>query len=324
MKRLLILFFIVSGQISLAQVDPSVLDKPETQSSYFFSNKTKGSTSKQGSLVFFPFASYLLPGLGQYINGQTGAGLVYSSTAVIGLGVASSAANRLKEEPLRNEQRDDLDSRDPLVRQYLWGLKTYDLAGSLSLYHSFHSMLVERRLQGEFKFLPQESERVDELLLAPFDFSYLKRASTWLPLGLGLGLVVLAGKTDNYKTRSLNSEDVLFSSAISYNAGVGEEALFRGWMFPLFTETYGVENGFWANLTQATIFAALHYSEDNRLPLAQLLGGYYFGFLTKRNAWSLKESIFVHTWWDIIIFAAMASQGDRKASLYVPIYQSQF
>ena len=89
-------------------------------------------------------------------------------------------------------------------------------------------------------------------------------------------------------------------------------------------ENFGVENYFWANLTQAAIFGAAHVSEDNPFPVFQTLAGYYFGYLAQRNNWSLQEAIFVHTWWDVIIFAGSFAQGDKKASIYVPLYQTQF
>ncbi len=291
---------------------------------WIFSNTMKRANKRRGSVVWFPLLSYVAPGAGQYMNGQVGAGLVYSGVALAGLGTAVSAAVEINNDPNRDQRLDAIDSFDPLVRRYVWGLKTYDLAGSLSLYHSFQTTLLFRKQEGDYAFLPQQAETTDELMLAPFEFSNLGRWSTILPLAIGAGLVIGVGANDNYDTRQLNGGDLAFASGISYNAGVGEEALFRGWMFPLLTEAYGVENVFWANLTQAAIFGAAHLSEDNRLPVFQLAAGYYFGWLAKKNAWSLREAIFVHTWWDVIVFTASFTQKNRKASIYVPLYQTQF
>ncbi len=305
---------------SVGAVDPYASKDKD----WIFSNTMKRAGKRRGSVVWFPLLSYVAPGAGQYMNGQIGAGLIYSGVALAGLGTAVSAAVEINNDPNRNQRLDAIDSFDPLVRRYVWGLKTYDLAGSLSLYHSFQTTLLFRKQQGDYAFLPQQAETTDELMLAPFEFSNLGRWSTILPLVIGAGVVIGAGATDNYDTRQLNSGDIAFASGISYNAGVGEEALFRGWMFPLLTEAYGVENVFWANLTQAAIFGAAHLSEDNRLPVFQLAAGYYFGWLAKKNAWSLREAIFVHTWWDVIVFTASFTQKNRKASIYVPLYQTQF
>ncbi len=299
----------------------------EEKKSSLFSHEMKRPNKERGSAVWFPLLSYVVPGIGQFMNGQTGAGFVYSSIGFVGLGSATSAVIEWNNMNAINQDDSlsDLDSRDPIARRFAWGMKTYDLAGSLSLYHTFRTTVLSRQKKGDFAFLPQEGDTTDQMMLAPFEFSHLGRWSTIIPLVAGLGLGILSGAHDDYDTRRLNSGDLLFSSAISYNAGVGEEALFRGWMFPLFVEAYGVENSFWANLTQAAIFGAAHISADNPVPLFQTAAGYYFGWLAKKNGWSLREAIFVHTWWDVIVFTAQFTQGDKKkASIYVPIYQSQF
>ncbi len=303
-----------------SNIDPYNVD----DKSWIFSNSMKRSNKRRSSVVWMPLLSYVAPGVGQYMNGQVGAGLIYSGLAVAGAGTAVVAANRINSDTNRDQRLDDIDSFDPDVRAYVWGLKTYDLAGSLSLYHNFQTNVLFRKQEGAYDFLPIQAETTDELMTAPFEFSNLGRWSTILPLVIGTGLIVWSGATDDYNTRNLNSGDIAFASGLSYNAGVGEEALFRGWMFPLLTEAYGIENVFWSNLTQAAIFGAAHLSDENRLPVFQFAAGYYFGWLAKKNNWSLRESIFVHTWWDVIVFTASFTQKDRKASIYIPLYQSQF
>ena len=293
-------------------------------SNSIWSHEMKRAGKKRSSVLWFPLLSYVAPGAGQFMNGQTGAGFVYSGIAFAGLGTAASAIIELNNYEDREERLDEADSFDPIVRRYTWGMKTYDLAGSLSLYHSFHTVKKDRQKEGDFLFLPEDAETTDQLMLAPFEFGFMGRWSTILPLVAGLGLGIISGAHDNYETRRLNSGDILFSSAISYNAGVGEEALFRGWMFPLFVHAYGEENTFWANATQATIFGLAHLSGDNPFPVFQTFAGYYFGWLARKNGYSLREAIFVHTWWDVIVFTAGFTQGDKKASIYVPIYQTQF
>jgi membrane protease YdiL (CAAX protease family) len=327
--RVLLSLALIVGWGHPALAKPSELSVPADpygggEPDSIWSNAMKRPGKRRGSAVWFPLLSYVAPGIGQFLNGQSGAGFVYSGVATLGLGSAVSAAVRLSDDPRYSEASSDIDSFDPLVRQFTWGLKTYDLAGSLSLYHSFQTTLLFRKQQGDFQFLPAQAETTDQLMLAPFDFSYLGRWSTLIPLALGAGFAVWSGATDDFDTRSLNTGDIAFAGGLSYNAGVGEEALFRGWMFPLFVEAYGVENIFWANLTQAAIFGVAHYSDQNRLPWFQFLAGYYFGWLAKKNGWSLREAIFVHKWWNVIVFSAAFTQRDRKASLYVPLYQTQF
>lgn len=294
----------------------------EDGKSSLFSHKTQLPEKRRDSVFWLPVLSYFAPGALQYMNGQIGAGLVYSGIGVTGLATALGAASEVNNRINNNEDLNDFDSRDSAVRRYVWGMKTYDLAGSLSLYHGFRTALQFRQKEGEFEFLPKEAETSDELMLAPFNFSNLSRLTTIIPLALGVGLMAYSGANDDYDTRNLTAGDIAFSGGISYNAGVGEEAMFRGWMFPLFVESFG--SSFWGNMAQSTIFAAAHLSSDNRFPMPQFLAGYYFAWLSQRNNWTLQESIFIHTWWDVIVFTASFTQGDKKASIYVPLYQTQF
>lgn len=314
-----ILVFCLWSQVGHSQ---TIEENDKKNENTFFSNEMKREGKERSSAVWLPLLSYVAPGTVQYMNGQTGAGLVYSITGGIGLGVAASGIIELNDRLNNNEDLSDLESRDSAVRRYLWGMKTYDLAGSLSLYHAFRTTLISRQKRGDFAFMPTVGETTDELMVAPFNFSNLGRWTTIVPLALGLGLVIYSGANDDYHTRDLTAGDIAFAGGISYNAGVGEEALFRGWMFPLLVEGFG--SSFWGNMAQSAIFAAAHISSDNPVPIPQFLAGYYFAWLAKRNNWTLQESIFVHTWWDVIVFTASFTQGDKKASIYVPLYQTQF
>ena len=62
----------------------------------------------------------------------------------------------------------------------------------------------------------------------------------------------------------------------------------------------------------ATVFAAAHYSNHNQLPIFQLLSGWYLGYVTQRNDWSVSESIFIHSWIDVIAFTAAFAFGKEK------------
>ncbi len=78
---------------------------------------------------------------------------------------------------------------------------------------------------------------------------------------------------------------------------------------------------FWSNTTTAAIFAAAHLNLV-RLPVIQFLAGEYFGYLTQRNEWTLRESIFIHAWYDTLLFTAdylYNSKNDpAHASLRLP------
>ena len=128
------------------------------------------------------------------------------------------------------------------------GNQIYGVAGSFSAYASFQSSVKYRKeTLGEYKFIKKQ-ETVDELLMAPFDFSFLKRKTTYIPLSIIAGLVVLG---DGISSGNLSFSDGLYSSAYSFNAGTHEEAMFRGWMMPALHQKFN--SPFWGNISQSSL-----------------------------------------------------------------------
>src|SRR5690606_28347658 len=94
---------------------------------------------------------------------------------------------------------------------------------------------------------------------APVDPTFLTRETTWIHAAF-TGLIVavtLASREPNAEYEPFQVRDVAFTASASLNAGVAEEALFRGWLLPVLHETTG--HRFWlANTLQAGAFGALH------------------------------------------------------------------
>ena len=181
--------------------------------------------------------------------------------------------------------------------------------GGVSAFHSFRSAVSTRKLQGEYTFL-DNSESIEDILLAPFKFSFLKRTTTWMPLAIAsaFGALMLSNSDEslaeqNFKRSEFQPIDGMFASMTSYNAGVWEEAVFRGWLMPVVKEYTG--SSLLSNTLVSSLFSLGHLSSENQFPIMQLISGLYLGYLTEKRGWSLSESIFVHTWWDVIIFSAM-------------------
>jgi membrane protease YdiL (CAAX protease family) len=178
--------------------------------------------------------------------------------------------------------------------------------GFMSAYSTFR-LSVSRFQQedGRYDFLGPPKETAGDLLLAPFRFDHLAKPTTWVPIGLVAAIapvVIYFGRNDNKGADwTLSGDDFAFAAPLSFNAGVSEEAAFRGWLFPVAYQYTG--GSFWlANGAQALVFAAAHYDkQDLPLPIPQLLMGFYLGWVTKRDQWSLSESIFIHSWWDMLL-----------------------
>lgn len=269
------------------------------------------------SLVWGPLFSFVLPGADQYYEKQYSSAFLYSSVALLGLNLSSSANYT---EDIEGEPDKFNTTENNEYRKKQWGNQLYMSAGVLSAFHSYRSTVkYKKKFFGAFDFLPEQTNQ--DLLKAPFEFKYLKRKTTYLPLLTISGLVLLLPRQQGLATANLSISDAFFSSAYSFNAGVSEEALFRGMLMPNLYESYG--SLFWSNTTTALIFGLAHGAKT--LPIPQILAGYYFGWLTQKNNWSLNESVFVHTWWDVIAIGASYMQGeDHENLVYLPLYAARF
>jgi membrane protease YdiL (CAAX protease family) len=265
--------------------------------------------SEPRNLYWRPLVSLLLPGFDQYLQGHVTSGALYS-TAWVGSNLWY--ANRAKklndtQESMRwdawsDEQKNDYTNHEELPRQATLASQYITSVGALSAWHSFRTVVETQRSTGRFAFL-QEEETPMDLLSAPFQFSFLQRKTTWIPLLVAAGVGTLAPNvlTEDYQRDPYSSSDAFYASAISYNAGVSEEALFRGYMQPMLYDGLGSSLG--ANSIQAVIFALAHRATIER-PIAQAGMGFYLGWLQEKRSWTLSESIFVHAWWDVIALSS--------------------
>jgi membrane protease YdiL (CAAX protease family) len=194
----------------------------------------------------------------------------------------------------------------PHLREVFLGTKSAQTFSALSSYHSFQTAVYSRKSIGEYSFLTSPAAPLD-LVVAPFDFTYLTRPSTYVPLtilAMGFGYRLYQTSKDTNKSSSKNSTyayDSALMTGISYHAGVGEEAIFRGFYLPFFHQQFG-ENFLASNLVTSGLFALAHVSPSLPFPIVQFGLGYYFGMLTRDNNWDIRESAFLHTWWDAVIF----------------------
>ena len=62
-------------------------------------------------------------------------------------------------------------------------------ASFISLYDGFLTLVEYYQTEGKYLFLPQD-QNLEFIHKAPFNFSYLKNATTWAPLLLAVGLGV--------------------------------------------------------------------------------------------------------------------------------------
>lgn len=261
--------------------------------------------ARWGSEFMIPFGSMIIPGMGQYIDGAPLSGAAYTGTAIAGFMVAAKTSST----DLTNSSGLPRTARAQL--QYT-GAHVMQTSGFLSAWDSFHRAVPALQQDGKYEFLTAR-ESVGDLLSAPFDTEFLSRGTTWLNLaytGLVAGLVV-SGRSPGVEYEPFRAHDVAFTASLSLNAGVGEEALFRGWLLPMLHQKTGQR--FWlANTLQAGTFGAMH---PNAGGFAVVIAGWalYEGWLTRRNDWSVRESIFHHFWYDVAVVIATFLADERGA-----------
>lgn len=278
-----------------------------------------------------PALSLFLPGFDQLISGQFGYGLAYASVALSSL-VLTERYDRVVSDYEKTQEflflspveQENIYNHDDRYRRLRLASQFYLVSGSLSAYHSFRTAALARKQIGEYQFLEAE-DSVQDILMAPFNLDYFMSKKTALPLGLLATLVLFANESENYQSDYFTRSDAAFTGAFSYNAGTSEEALFRGWLMPYLSQQTG--SLFWSNMIQSSLFALAHTNQTS-FPLFQFGLGYYLGWLTQNQGWSIKESIFIHTWWDVIAFAAEYSRKKKSTSpakvLWLPALRLAF
>ena len=289
---------------------------PNEKSNPYLSGKSHSSAIGE---LWPPIASWFLPGIDQMIEGQYSAALIYGSTVI--------AADHLALVHTRNEIEYQYSyeyrrkSRAERLNHSTFGLNPRKAAlysqvslatRSMSAYHSFQTAVTNNKKYGRYEFIKHQDSPLD-ISLAPFEFSFLTRANTSIPLGM-IAIYAITGNTyfpeNILERRKLNSNDYLFATSASYLAGTHEEAMFRGWIMPALHQATG--SAFWSNSLTSLIFARAHYP-NIELPLPQLLLGWHLGRVVNQNDYSLKEAIFIHTWWDIFAFLSAYKYREKES-----------
>ncbi len=263
-----------------------------------------------GADLGIPLASFFVPGLGQYLEGSwlAGAGFTGASVGGYALYVSGDAA------------AGDLPRTAAGQRAFV-GAGLMVTAGGLSAYDSFHRSLPSLQRAGKYGFATAHDPS-GSLLLAPFDLRMLKRWTTWIDFAHTALVTVILVRTETEPGAQylpFQTRDGAFVAAFSYNAGVGEEALFRGWLYPMLYQHLG-RRAWLANGLQAGAFGALHAPQAGAFALDIAGSALYEGWLTRRNGWSIRESVFHHFWYDVAVGAAtMLTQKSASVAVVVPV-----
>jgi membrane protease YdiL (CAAX protease family) len=251
---------------------------------------------RSGAEFRIPLASFFVPGLGQYLQHAPAQGAAFTGAAVGGYALYltgdQNAPNAI-----------DLPHDAAGQRAYV-GAVLATAAGGLSAYDSFHRSLASLQQQGKYRFVTAH-DSPGSLFLAPFDVGMLKRWTTWIDLAQTATVValVLHDRKPGGAYLPFQTRDGVFVASLAYNTGVGEEALFRGWLYPVLHQKTG--GRMWlSNGLQATVFGTLHIPRAKSYALFIAGWAFWEGWLTRRNGWSVRESVFHHFWHNVAVGAA--------------------
>ncbi|MFM8314708.1 MAG: lysostaphin resistance A-like protein, partial [Deltaproteobacteria bacterium] len=164
-------------------------------------------------------------------------------------------------------------------------------------------------------------EKPTDLLQAPINFSYLERWTTILPLALGAGAFFFVTPGKSSGPVQANLDDVFYAGSVGYMTGIGEEAMFRGWLLPVLYNWSGDQK---ITLGLSAIVFALAHGLKVRHFVTAFFFGLYSGWLTQENNWSIGEVTFIHSWWDIMAFAADYINRREHAFLRLPTVSFSF
>ena len=259
--------------------------------------------ARRGSQFLIPMGSMLAPGLGQYIHGAWGPGLAMTGSALAGFALYGAKGGELLDDGLPRDADDQLGVSGALLATG---------SAELSAYDAFRRAVPDLQREGKYGFLTGQ-DATGDLFTAPFDPRFLRRWTTWVDLAETAVIVgvILSEREEGVVYEPLKARDMGFATVLSLSAGIGEEALFRGWLLPLFHETFGER--FWlANGLQALLFGAGHIGSASEFAAVIGAGALYEGWLTRRNDWSIRESIFHHFWYDVAVVTAEFLTDERS------------
>ena len=109
----------------------------------------------------------------------------------------------------------------------------------------------------------------------------------------------LGGASGGYP--ALKSPSEFFTNGF---VGLGEEALFRGFLFPSFSGVFSSKPI--GAITSSAVFSLAHFTNGKQdlqfSPLTQrFIAGLLFCWQADRNHYDLRKNIFAHAWYDILV-----------------------
>ena len=251
--------------------------------------------------------SLVLPGLGQAVQDRNGEALAHGGLWLgTGLGAAALAE---RDDFLDADERADEDRRILYYnRTTYYSDLLLTVSADTALYSGFDAFYGGRR------------ESAGDLLAAPFRPTYLKRATTWVPLLVRGALIFDDGEHDwaTVTDDSIGPWEIAAANTLRYESvAVGEEALFRGVANEQLTRRWGTVPGVAAS---SLLFGLAHSGRGGTADVAGASAyGVYLGALHVRNDYRLGEGVAIHFWWNFLTAVDYLRNGEDREEAVFPI-----
>jgi len=265
-------------------------------------------------------ASLLIPGLGQVANGDDLEGGVHLGLYL----VAARQYTILIDQPDYIAPADRIDDRRNItINRTSFEADLYGTAlTDLSFYSAFGAYRDARLAMDNRGYAtPAPHESLAEAAYAPFQWEYLSRLTTWVPLLFVLYGAVTPPDSSSYvytSYRGLTRDELGTGFALQYEmVAVGEEGFFRGVLNNGFSNAFGET---WGLITSTTAFGLAHMGQGTQASGLQAGAfGLYLGWLQQRNDYDIRQGVAIHFWWDFLV--ALATLQQRKAQAGSPPVQ---
>ena len=271
-------------------------------------------------------ASFLIPGLGQAVNGDYVAGGTQFGAAVI---LATNYV-RLSEDDrfIKFEDRTDDQNKIILTNRTTFEADLYAAAfTNLSLYSSFGAYRDARQtLNNEGYNTSAPKETLGELALAPFNPEYLFRPTTLIALVFPL----LFALTDPDDDRFLFQPDNTISrdelrigyAGLHEMVAVGEESFFRGVLNNGFSSSLGEG---WGLAASSAAFGLAHSGSPGQASeVAATLFGVYTGYLQQINDYRIGQGVAIHFWWNFLVTLGMLKERQPNQVVRLGTFYTRF
>lgn len=262
-------------------------------------------------------ASFLIPGLGQAANGDYVEGGVHLGLTL----VAARQYNILiaKDDYIAPGDQID-DHRNIALNRTTFESELYGTAlTDLSLYSAYGAYRDARLAMDNRGYAtPAPHESLAEAAYAPFQWDYMSRATTWVPLLLALYSAVTPPDSSSYvivPQGGLTRDEIGTGFAFQYEmVAVAEEGFFRGMLNNGFSSAFGET---WGLVSSSVAFGLAHSGQGTQASGLQAgVFGLYLGWLQQRNDYDIRQGVAIHFWWDFLL--GLATLQQRKTQIGAP------